>query len=106
MLTAPPITQPWYRRLHPGVWLALLVALIAGALLALLILLAVGLFFYYQVSGKIVPGVDLAGISLSGLTREQAAVRIHAAWNLRKKHPGRGWPHGTNALACQPGDQR
>ena len=84
MLTAPPITQPWYRRLHPGVWLALLVALLAGALLALLILLAVGLFFYYQVSGKIVPGVDLAGLSLSGLTREQAAVRIHAAWNLEK----------------------
>ena len=45
-------------------------------------LLILGYYGYFQVAGKIVPGVSVGPDRLSGLTVEQAAVHIHSTWNM------------------------
>jgi LysM repeat protein len=45
-------------------------------------ILAAGAFAYFQISGRIVPGVYSGNARLGGLTVNQAAVRIHTSWNL------------------------
>jgi LysM repeat protein len=48
-------------------------------------ILAGGVYFYYQISPRIVPGVYSGGVRLGGLTVSQAAIRIHSGWNLLRK---------------------
>jgi lipoprotein-anchoring transpeptidase ErfK/SrfK len=52
-----------------------------GLLLLLPLALLVGAYFYLQVSGLILPGVQSGGIPLGGLNREQAASKLDQAWN-------------------------
>jgi LysM repeat protein len=61
--------------------------LAACLLLALIMPLSLlaGAFAYFQLSQRIVPGVYSGNTSLSGLTVDQAAIRIHTGWNLTRK---------------------
>jgi LysM repeat protein len=46
--------------------------------------LVVGASEYYQISGRILPGVQVGGVPLGGMTPQQAAVEIQRVWNLEK----------------------
>jgi hypothetical protein len=59
--------------------LPLLLALAAGLLLAGL--LTYFLFLAYEFYGAIAPGVFVGEVAVGGLTREQAAAKLEAAWN-------------------------
>ena len=52
-------------------------AIISGATLFLILLLAWTLGFQLFYAGRIFPGVSVAGVDLSGLTRDEAAVKLN-----------------------------
>ncbi|HEX6303476.1 MAG TPA: L,D-transpeptidase family protein [Anaerolineales bacterium] len=70
-------------------WLVFLAraGLILGllALLALPLVTALGTYAYFQVSGRIIPGVRVGDTRLGGLTPYDAAVRLNQAWNLERR---------------------
>jgi lipoprotein-anchoring transpeptidase ErfK/SrfK len=47
-------------------------------------LLILAYYGYFQLSGKIVPGVSVGPDRLGGLTVEQAAIHIHTTWNMQQ----------------------
>ncbi|MFN8403585.1 MAG: hypothetical protein U0V48_08505, partial [Anaerolineales bacterium] len=52
-------------------------AIISGATLFLILLLAWTLGFQLFYAGRIFPGVSVAGVDLSGLTRDEAALKLN-----------------------------
>lgn len=54
-------------------------ALLSGFLLFLLFISAITLGYQLIYAGRIFPGVSVAGVDLSGLTRDEAAVKLHSA---------------------------
>lgn len=69
---------------HSQTCLGRLVALLGSAVaIALLLptLLAIASYVYFQVSGRIVPGVSVGGQPLQGLTVAQAAAVLDRVWN-------------------------
>ena len=65
----------------------LLLLAVAGALalMALVVVGCFGFYAYYQVSGLIIPGVRVGNTALGGMTVEQAAIALHASWNLETR---------------------
>ena len=47
-------------------------------------LLILAYYGYFQLSGRIVPGVSVGPDRLGGLTVEEAAVHIHTTWNMQR----------------------
>lgn len=47
--------------------------------------LVAGALAYFQISGRVVPGVYSGDVRLGGLTVDQAAIRIQTGWNLMRK---------------------
>lgn len=104
--------QPSPRKRRRG---AIFVWLSAGALVlaAAPVLLGLGTYAYYQMTGTIVPGVRVQGAPLQGLTVSQAAQELDQTWNqetlvsvVDTSEPSRIWlaqPSefglGVNALA-------
>jgi LysM repeat protein len=75
------------RKLRPQMKLNDATFLIVGALgifLLFILTLLLGAFLYLQVFGFILPGVQVDGIPMGGLSRKQAAVKIEQAWE--KQH--------------------
>ncbi len=58
--------------------------------------MVVGAFEYYQISGRILPGVKVGSIQVSGMTSHEAAIEIQRVWNLEKSltltDGVRSWP--------------
>lgn len=70
------------RGMHPlAAFLLAGILAITGAVF-LFILLISAWYGYYQVEGRIVPGVQVGNIQLGGLTVDEAAVLIHDEWNV------------------------
>ena len=62
-----------------------IIMVLAGSLAALLFLplgAAVGLYAYFQVFERILPGVHVGKTRLSGMSVEQATIELHKTWNL------------------------
>lgn len=56
------------------------------ALLSLLLLAGIlGIYGYYQMSGRILPGIQVPGVKLNNLTTTEAAVLLHKVWNLEQE---------------------
>lgn len=74
---------------QPDAWLVFLArsALILGllALLALPPVTVLGAYAYFQVTGRIVPGVRVGEARLGGLAPYDAAVRLNQVWNLERR---------------------
>lgn len=67
--------------------LALVMILGFGGIAALLFLvftLAFGAYFYYQGSGRILPGVRVGDASVAGMSVDEAALYLDQTWNHRK----------------------
>jgi len=84
---APPYPAQLAHR--PNSWLLaaaslLLLACLGAALLSPFATL-LGLYAYYQGGGLILPGVHAGGVDLGGMTIDQAAARLHGAWNLERR---------------------
>ncbi len=79
----PVVVRPRHRPASPSSTL-LLTLLAAGVGLVGLFLAAAVFFFYgyYQLSGLIVPGVQIGELHLEGMTAQQAAVELHRRWNM------------------------
>lgn len=82
-----PMVRPRRRRdrIMERLSLTNLVLLAFGGLFGLFLLVFFGLlafYAYYQLGDRIVPGVSAGGVSLSGMTVEDAAVELQARWNL------------------------
>jgi len=81
--TAYSSLQSLIDRLAPwSFWLAILAGFLA---LFLLVTGAFSYFAYFQITDRITPGVQVAGIDLSGKQLPDAAVEIHQALNLDRK---------------------
>ncbi|MFC2053663.1 peptidoglycan binding domain-containing protein, partial [Chloroflexota bacterium] len=70
--------------------LILMIVITAGAL---------GLYGYYQISERIVPGVQVLDMRLEGMTPTQAAIDLHKYWNLERQIIV---SDGINTLAVHP----
>lgn len=78
-----PGLQTLIGRLAPySFWLAILAAFTG---LFLIVATVVGFFAYYQVTGRINPGVHAGKIDLGGMQVPDAAVAIHQAYNLDRR---------------------
>lgn len=97
------------RRSRRPDWAPLILGLVLLAGLLSLPFLAAGSFFaYYQMSGRILPGVHAGGSRLGGLTLDEAAIQIHQDWNLQKRirvsdgNTSIEVPPGTLGLSVDP----
>jgi LysM repeat protein len=70
-------------------WIALAVGGVMSlvGLLLLPVVAVLGLYAYFQVTDRIFPGVKVGPVAVEGMTVEEAAVELHAAWNLGRKVP-------------------
>lgn len=57
-------------------FLILMIVITAGAL---------GLYGYYQITERIVPGVQVLEVQLDGMTPTQAAIDLHKDWNIERE---------------------
>ena len=78
--------------------------LIIGGLFAipLVVVLLIGAFFgYYQVSGRIIPGVKIASSDVGGMLITEAALELEKTWNLDNQIV---ISSGLNTLVVKPSD--
>src|SRR3972149_5723632 len=80
-MTAPVrfVRPPRKRRETGAVWIQMAMALLAGIGSFLLVLSILSLGYRLVYSGRIFPGVMVAGVDVSGLKRDDAALKIQAA---------------------------
>jgi vancomycin resistance protein YoaR len=81
--TAPTPVQfvrPHRKRRETGaVWIQMAVALLAGVSFFLLVALVLSMGYRLVYFGRIFPGVSVAGVNVSGMSRDSAALKIQAA---------------------------
>jgi vancomycin resistance protein YoaR len=81
-ITEPAITEPTTGVVHPH---RLRTRFVFAFLLGLTAVLAIGVGALYaydqQYQGRILPGVHIGAVNLSGLTPDEAAARLHAAYD-------------------------
>lgn len=77
-----PTRRVPYRRagVNPQRWALALLGAGLAALLALMMTAGLLLFVYFQASGRILPGVQVSGVNLGGLTQAEAAERLAQTW--------------------------
>ena len=73
------VRKPRKRRETGAVWIQMAVVLLAGISFFLLVMLILTMGYRLVYIGRIFPGVSVAGVDVSGMTRENAAVKIQAA---------------------------
>ncbi len=73
------------RPIHWGAMLG--IVFISGLIILPLILLSLagGFYAYYQVSGRIIPGVKVGNSNVGGLPITEAALELEKTWNLDNK---------------------
>lgn len=111
MAPYPMVTRPRRRRSFLARWLhttpsltAIFIFFTLGILAVILIplFLATGFYGYYQVTERIVPGVRIGEIDLSGKTVSEATAELQAVWNIQKELEAsdgvRSWPVKPSAL--------
>ncbi|HMN15034.1 MAG TPA: L,D-transpeptidase family protein [Bellilinea sp.] len=104
-MTETPKAAPEQRRLQPPTWMARTATWfaanpgkrVAWTLLALLILwLGACLYIYYMAAGPIAAGTQVGGVTVGGMSPEQAARKLDNEWNrsrvLRLTAEGEEWP--------------
>ncbi len=82
MTTTTPVrfVRPRRKRRETGaVWIQMAVALLAGASFFLLVSFALSMGYRLVYLGRIFPGVSVLGVEVSGLKRDEAAIKIQAA---------------------------
>ena len=64
-----------------------LVGLVLGSafLLFMVLCMVFGIYGYFQVTGRILPGVTVSGTKLSHLTSTEAAILLQRQWNLEQE---------------------
>ena len=82
--TAPVqfVRSPRKRRETGAVWIQMAVALLAGMSFFLLVVLILSMGYRLVYFGRIFPGVSVAGVDVSGMNRDNAALKIQAALNF------------------------
>jgi vancomycin resistance protein YoaR len=73
------------QRRSPTIFIQILISIMVGTVITLFLLLLVNLGISLYFSGKIMPGVTMNGVSLSGLNTQQAASAIAATYNFPEK---------------------
>jgi LysM repeat protein len=73
------------------------------ALFLLIFFALIAYYAYFQATDRIVPGVSAGGISLSGLTVEEATVQLEATWNLNATFTATDGVRSWNVLPGQFG---
>ena len=73
------------RTVPPALIVALSAALSFLAVSFLAVSILLGVYGYYQVSERILPGVNAGSSQLGGKNRTQAAIEIHKTWNLERR---------------------
>lgn len=103
-MTTTPVqfVRPHRKRRETGaVWIQMAVALLAGALFFLLVTFILSMGYRLVYLGRIFPGVTVAGIDVSGMKRDDAAVKIQVA--LTFPYTGRiVFRDGQNVLVETP----
>src|SRR5512140_1662498 len=82
MTTTAPVqfVRPRRNRRETGaVWIQMAVALLAGVSFFLLVMLILSMGYRLVYLGRIFPGVSVAGVDVSGMKPDEAAVKIQAA---------------------------
>jgi LysM repeat protein len=71
------------RRREVAIWKRALIALfgVSAALATLPVLLLLSAYFYFLITGTILPGVQVGGIPMQGLSATQAAAVLDQVWN-------------------------
>ena len=72
------VRPPRQRRETGAIWIQMPVALLAGASFFFLVIAFISLSYRLAYSGRIFPGVSVAGVNLSGLNLKDAAIKIQA----------------------------
>lgn len=72
-----------------------------GAVFVFGILALFGVYAYYQLSGRIVPGVMAGKTDLGGMTFEQAATDLQVSWNLQNQIQVH---NGIESVSVSPSD--
>ena len=80
-----PQAHPNRLRLSWSVWILVLGGSLLLFLISLPVLVGVGGYVYYQMSGRIAPGVRVGNTRLSWMTESQAAAVVHKEWNMDGK---------------------
>ncbi len=72
------VRTPRQQREVGAVWIQLAVALLLGLSFFMSVMFVLSVGYRVSNSGKIFPGVSVAGVDLSGLTRDEAAVKLQS----------------------------
>jgi len=86
----PPKPPPRYarrlRRRTPSYAIVIGTVLLGSLILMIVITAgALGLYGYYQITERIVPGVQVLDVQLDGMTPTQSAIALHKYWNLERQ---------------------
>ena len=81
----PPHAQPRRLRMTWAVWGFVIGGSLLLILVSLPLLVGLGGYVYYQMSGRIAPGVRVGNTDLGWMTEDQAAVVVHKEWNMDGK---------------------
>jgi vancomycin resistance protein YoaR len=73
------VRTPRRRREDGAVWIQMAVALLSGVSFFMAVVFVISLGYRVVYTGRIFPGVSVAGVDVSGLKREEAATKIQAA---------------------------
>ncbi len=77
--------HPRRLRVSWAVWILVIVGSLLLILVCLPLLVGLGGYVYYQMSGRIAPGVRVGATNLGWMTEDQAAVVVHKEWNMDGK---------------------
>lgn len=67
------------------IWLFIILALVILLVFTIPLMVAAGGYVYYQMSGRIAPGVQVGETRLGWMTVNEAAVELHKNWNLERR---------------------
>jgi lipoprotein-anchoring transpeptidase ErfK/SrfK len=81
---APPASSFSLQRSW-AVWIVLVVGSLLLIAISLPVIVGLGGYVYYQMSGRIAPGVRVGNTQLGWMTTNQAAVVLHKEWNMERK---------------------
>jgi hypothetical protein len=83
LTTSPPAGKPVpIQVVRSGLRLALIIAIISVSMILIAMVAALGVYSYYQYHALILPGVQVNGVPVEGLTIEEAAAKIDQIWNV------------------------
>ena len=83
----PPIRYARRPRRRTPSYVIVLGTVFLGFLILMIVITAstLGLYGYYQITERIVPGVQVLDVHLDSMTPTQAAITLHKYWNLERQ---------------------